>query len=146
MPAYSKDDLNLLAQLWDEYRYRHDLCWRIIAQVTVASISLAALPYVDDKVTVALNPWIVAVPVLAVVVVAFGALVVANELSVLEPIKAKYRERQAPALGISKRDSGRFRLYVSVYFAALLALALMNVAVLLLRWLPVLPIAACVTT
>lgn len=127
---------DVLKQLWDEYKYRHELCWKIIVQITAASVALAILPYVNTKVTGILKLWVLPVPALAVVVVAFGALVIENELDVLDRVKDKYRELQALSLGIPKLHHQRFRRYVRLYIAALLALGLLNIVVLVRFWIP----------
>ena len=131
----SANHIDALKQLWEEYRYRHDLCWQVITRITVASITLAILPYINDRVSGVLRSWILLVPALAVVVAAFGALVIENELDVLDRIKSKYRELQQ----LDHRE-GRFRLYVRLYIAALLVLGLLNIVVLACLWIPNIPI------
>ena len=37
--------------LWDEYKYRHGLCWRLLFQLTFAIVIISVIPYTyDDEV------------------------------------------------------------------------------------------------
>ena len=82
------DKLQKLTSLWEEYKYRHDLLWRITFQITVASVLLAIVPYTADPATlgiVALAP-----PLLAVVLVVLGIVVVSVERKLFLPVRDKY--------------------------------------------------------
>ncbi|HXD11604.1 MAG TPA: hypothetical protein VN653_16180 [Anaerolineales bacterium] len=53
-------DLDEAKFLWDEYRYRHDLCWRLIFQITTAVVAILIVPYIQPTITksVALGLWL----------------------------------------------------------------------------------------
>ena len=40
-----------LGHLWDQYKYRHELCWSAVYKVTVAVLALEVIPYVKDGLT-----------------------------------------------------------------------------------------------
>jgi hypothetical protein len=82
--------------LWDEYKHRHNLVWRIVFQVTLAVVFLSIVPYLaPDPVRDALGQWLLAAPVLALVLVLFSLPVMSNELRLLRLItKAHRREQQ----------------------------------------------------
>jgi hypothetical protein len=48
--------------LWEEYRYRHDLMWRLTFQITAAFVALSVAPYLNQGIVEGLGIWIVAVP------------------------------------------------------------------------------------
>jgi hypothetical protein len=58
--------------LWNEYKYRHDLVWRVLFQVTAAAVILSVAPYLaPPEVVYYLRLWLLAAPVLAFVLVVF---------------------------------------------------------------------------
>jgi hypothetical protein len=58
--------------LWDEYKYRHELCWRLIFQITTAVVALLVIPYIQPTITNLVGLWILALPLLAIILVAFS--------------------------------------------------------------------------
>ena len=44
------DQLKRIQFLWEEYKYRHDLCWRVLFRLTSAVVILAIVPYLYQKV------------------------------------------------------------------------------------------------
>ncbi|CAN5889612.1 hypothetical protein BH18ACI4_BH18ACI4_01590 [soil metagenome] len=40
--------LETLQLLWEEYKYRHDLVWRVIFQLTTAIVVLSIIPYIKQ--------------------------------------------------------------------------------------------------
>jgi hypothetical protein len=78
--------------LWNEYQNRHDLVWRVIFQVTTAAVILSVALYLASKELVdSLKVWLLAAPVLAVVLVGFSMLVVNHEQKILEKIRSTHR-------------------------------------------------------
>ena len=50
--------------LWNEYKYRHDLVWRVLFQVTAAAVILSVAPHLAPKdVVYYLRLWLLAAPV-----------------------------------------------------------------------------------
>jgi hypothetical protein len=127
------DKLQKLTSLWEEYKYRHDLLWRITFQITVASVLLAIVPYTADPATlgiVALAP-----PLLAVVLVVLGIVVVSVERKLFLPVRDKYWAWQKEIFSINQPENfsasqlqrrligGGHTVY---FFLILLALGLSN--------------------
>jgi Na+/glutamate symporter len=129
-------DGEALKQLWEEYKYRHDLCWKIILQVTLGSVALAALPYVEMRVVETLRYGILGVPFLAIAFVGFGLGVLLNELDELDLVKTRYREERKACLDVPIAGRSHFRLLAKAYFFALLSLGIANLVTIGLFWIP----------
>jgi hypothetical protein len=54
---WQSSDQEQLSYLWDEYKYRHGLCWEAVYKVIAAVIFLAGLPYVNPELNQ--RPWVV---------------------------------------------------------------------------------------
>src|SRR5213595_980459 len=78
------DELNYV---WDEYKYRHELCWQAIYKLAASAVVLGVLPYPNAKLTQVLGDWMLVPPVLATLLIAFGVFVVNNELRLFAKIK-----------------------------------------------------------
>jgi hypothetical protein len=111
--------------VWDEYKYRHDLIWRVTFQVTSAAVIIGVSPYLSVKVTVALGWWVLGVPILALGLVGVAFFVIADEIALFEKIKAEYRCLQKECFDIEHKTS-RFELFVRLYLGALFVLGVLN--------------------
>jgi hypothetical protein len=81
--------------LWNEYKYRHDLVWRVIFQVTASAVILSVTPYLaPENVVYYLRVWLLAAPVLASVLAIFSMRVVDNEQDILDEIRSAHRRLQ----------------------------------------------------
>jgi len=125
-------------QLWEEYRYRHDLIWRLLFRITFVAVLLSIAPFtINDSVRQRVGFWIYSLPVLAFLLVLGGWLLLVKEFWLFQPIDNLYRyfrkralEEQLPypltydlrtiSQKCKKRDI--FRLIVFLYPAALLLL------------------------
>ena len=56
--------VDALKMLWEEYRYRHELCWRVPIQTTAAAVILSTLPYAQRELVPVLGETILFVPTL----------------------------------------------------------------------------------
>ena len=99
--AFAKEDVKFL---WDEYKYRHDLCWKTTIQITAAFVALSIIPYLHKEVVRALGRAVIAVPFLALALVGFAIPVMINELILFGEIKRKYREKQRIAYCIQHKE------------------------------------------
>jgi hypothetical protein len=86
-PLFQKDPGDALRILWDEYKYRHDLCWRVPVQLTAAAVILSTLPYVECPIVAILTDKILLVPSIGVVLTIFGVTIMASELRRLDIIR-----------------------------------------------------------
>jgi hypothetical protein len=135
--ADAKKDLQIL---WEEYKYRHELCWKNTFQITLAFVALSVIPYLHKEVVRALGWTVVAAPVLALALVGFALPVMINELNVFGKIKEKYREKQKTAFCIEHKTSctekGSFFWFVLIYLLTLLLLCLVNLIFVYRFWVP----------
>jgi hypothetical protein len=85
--------------LWQEYQYRHDLVWQLVFRVTaVATLLLIAPLLANQSVRDVVDGWLVALPVIAILVIVIAFFVLQRELQLLKKIKDAYREAQNQAL------------------------------------------------
>ncbi len=80
--------------IWDEYKYRHEHCWKTVFQLTSAAVLLGVIPYLGDKIPKGLDYWLLSTPVLAVFLIGFAMLRLQRELSLLSRVKSLHRQRQ----------------------------------------------------
>lgn len=135
-PLSIKDPRAALELLWGEYKYRHDLSWRVVLQVTAAAAILASLPYADVTVAKALGPWVLMAPLIGVALTAFGWFMMERELSLLDLIREKYRQLQREQLGLEHESMSGFTGRVRVYLAVFLAFQLLNILAVMVVWIP----------
>lgn len=123
--------------LWDEYRYRHELCWKLIFQITTAVVALLIIPYIKPDITKLVGVWIVALPSLAIVLVVISMSRLKGELEVLDKIRTAHRERQEKAQPISHRPGrSAFTRDVMLYLIALALVGVADIIALISIWLP----------
>lgn len=123
--------------LWDEYKYRHELCWRLIFQITTAVVALLVIPYIQSNITELVGLWILALPVLAIILVVFSISRLKRELEILEEIRNAHRERQGGVYDIAWKSEGHFTRDVLLYLIALGLMSLADMIALIYIWLPV---------
>jgi len=83
-----------LEHLWDEYKYRHDLCWRAVYKIVTAVVLLSVIPYIRDELTYVLGRSMVVPPVLGVMLAAFGICMLKNELALFAKSKLAHHTLQ----------------------------------------------------
>jgi len=128
-PDLASKEANLI---WDEYKYRHTLCWSTVFKLTSAAVLLGVIPYLDTKLPNGFLYSLVLIspPILAVVLIRFGMLRIDRELNLLDQIKKYHRKRQRLLLGFFKKDDeGSFDKHVRWYLRILIILAAVNVVV-----------------
>jgi hypothetical protein len=119
--------------IWDEYKHRHDLCWRLVFQLTYVVVIISVVPYIRPDVAQKLSFWIVALPIIGIALTVFGLVRLRSELGILRVIRARHRELQ----GLSYQDEEtRFSVHATAYLICLLALGVVDAFVILLIWLP----------
>jgi hypothetical protein len=102
--------------LWEEYRYRHDLIWRLLFRMTAVAVLLSIAPFtIDDLARQRAGAWVDALPALALVVI--GGFVLWFELDLFQPIDQAYTDVQKDALGkeVRMETSHVFVRVVQVY-------------------------------
>jgi len=124
------------ATLWDEYKHRHNLAWKVIFQVTAAVVVLSIVPYIaPDPIKDSLGRWLLAAPALALALVLFSLFVMVNELSLLRLITKAHRDQQRRVFQIRHDErqhgerKGTFDTLVWLYLIILLVLGAGNLIV-----------------
>jgi hypothetical protein len=101
-PRESSDNpraVQVAEYLWEEYRYRHDLVWKLVFRVTAVATALLLAPFLADKsVRNVVGNWLLFLPGLAIAVILIGFYVLSKELELLNNIRNAYRQVQNEAL------------------------------------------------
>jgi hypothetical protein len=87
-------DLKALQNLWEEFKYRHDLIWQRIFIFTSAIVLISTVPYIEMDIVKRLREWILIAPVLALSLAVFVLFVILNELKIFERIYLAYWQLQ----------------------------------------------------
>ena len=120
-------------RIWDEYKHRHDLCWKLIFQFTIAAVVISIVPYVQANIAAKLSYTIILLPLLAVALTALGWQRLSREADILGVIRKKHRELQ----GLKYDDQGtQFMDHLKLYFGCLFVLGCLNIIVVGLVWVP----------
>ena len=145
-------DQEQLNYLWDEYKYRHGLCWKAVYKIVAVVILLAVLPYAKLELTKLLGRWMLVPPIMGTLLAAFGVFVVNNELRLFSQIKVAHHVLQEAFLKTVLNDDVRkiavdnlnlscarwtlFDIYVHFLMLILFLLSLGNTLFLALSWIP----------
>jgi hypothetical protein len=125
--------------LWQEYRYRHDLVWRILATAAVFVTTLAIVPYSSTEVTTTLGCWILFAPAGSVLAVLIASRVLHREVILMEYVRQEYTSRRDWYLGLAgAQNLGNpgFRQSVRLLLAIGIAVSLGNGLLIFFVWLP----------
>src|SRR5205809_7387160 len=79
-----------LSHLWDEYKYRHSLCWQAVYKIVAVVIVLAVLPYAKVELIEFLGQWMLVPSLIGTLLAAFGVFVVNNELKLFSYVKVAH--------------------------------------------------------
>lgn len=132
------EKLEKLKLIWDEYKYRHQHCWKLIFQTTAAVVAVSVIPYINTSTDLVkkLGYLMVALPALGFALTVFSMFRMHKELGLLDTIREKYRELQKDLLDITHKE-GRttFKRDVMIYMGVLAALNIANMYVLKSQWI-----------
>jgi hypothetical protein len=133
----SSQDLDRANLLWDEYKYRHEHCWKVVIQITTALVILSVIPYTEKEVVRVLRHGIIAIPLLALGLVGFSFLIMWRELVLFAKIKKEYRDLQGRLNIVQyKTKSSRFTFFVLFYIFCLFVMGLFNLYFVWSIWIP----------
>jgi len=122
--------------LWDEYKYRHELCWKLIFQITTAVVAILIIPYIQLDVTKSVGLWILALPSLAIILAVFAMARLKRELEILAKIRAAHRARQGKIHHITWTSGGHFTRDVILYLIGLMLVCIADMIALVYIWRP----------
>jgi hypothetical protein len=136
----SSASVELTKLLWEEYRYRHDLIWRLLFRVTAVATALSIAPFgIEDLVKSELGFWVTFLPVLGVLTILGSGLIFDRENRRFNEIKAPYRNALNQAAGQEVhplRKPDLFERFLFPYLGCLLILELVIVALVWFKWYP----------
>ena len=117
--------------IWEEYKYRHDLCWRLLFQVTAVAVTLSIIPYAAPYDTIVkLGAWLLLVPALAYFVAFFGLLWMQLELRHFAAVDTEYIKYRSERSGQAQwNEYGSFPFVVNTYLIGILLLSVLNLFV-----------------
>jgi hypothetical protein len=96
-------NLGVAGYLWEEYRYRHDLVWRLMFRVTSVVTILLLVPFIaDDGARRIAGNWILVPPILAIAVALMGIIELDLEMKLFKRVQDTYRECQDAILQNTK--------------------------------------------
>jgi hypothetical protein len=131
-----KYELERAKLLWDEYKYRHEHCWRTVFQLTTAIVILSVIPYVHKDVVMVLTWGILALPILSLALALFSLFLMNRELDSLRKIKDEYRKLQATLFEIRYTRKSMFKSIFLMYLFTLVSLSLVNLWLVARIWIP----------
>ena len=131
--VYVKDTA---AYLWQEYQYRHDLCWKSLFRLTGAVLFLSVIPYLYEKITKVMGIWMLTLPVIAIIITIFGWLLIIPELDLLDKIRNNYRCFQNKIFPFKHNGDSSFNRRVKFYIVLLIILIGVNFVYLYFFWIP----------
>jgi len=125
--------------IWDEYKYRHDLLWKKIHQFTIIMVFLGAAPHSAFTLEQSGKNLIQLLPIIGTLFGIFGIFVLKNELSLFMKIKNTYRGLQNEFMAkFSNTNPGfdipepfhasydKFSYYLWIYYCFILLLSFLN--------------------
>jgi hypothetical protein len=122
--------------IWDEYKYRHEHCWKLIFQITIAVVIISIIPYSQEHIGKRLKEWIVLLPLVGCALTVFGLARLNGEMRILDKLRARHREIQSKLHGIEHgKEAGLLSRHVHWYLGFILILEVINALVLLYLWL-----------
>src|SRR5688500_17832838 len=94
--AGAESDSRVLAAqyFWEEYKYRHDLIWRLLFRVTAVATALSIAPFGIEELVVSLGRWVTALPFLAFLMILGSVPLFVTELRLFREILRFYRQSQ----------------------------------------------------
>jgi hypothetical protein len=110
--------------LWEEFKYRHDLIWRLLFRITAAATILAVIPFTIDELTEQrAKDWLPYLLVLGLALVLASWPLMIYEVRLFQPVDDAYRRARASALGVGPEGRPRFNFFqvVVISYPGLLA-------------------------
>ena len=78
--------------LWEEYKYRHDLIWKLLFRVTFVAVVLTITPFTISKpIRDGVHDWLTLLPILAILLAVGSCVLLATEFWLFRPIDTLYR-------------------------------------------------------
>ena len=90
--------------LWEEYRYRHDLIWRLLFRLTLVAVLLTITPFtINQSIRDRVGGWLTLLPILAILLAAGSGVL----------LEAEFKEGYSKLHVSEKKNSPRAASYAS---------------------------------
>ena len=130
------DQIKFATHLWDEYKYRHELCWNLTFKLTITILTLGVIPYTNIEVVKAIGYWILVAPLLSIIYGVLGSRKLKGELRILEHIRKLYRSLQDEmTVRFYKNRRSSFQSFILRYIYFLIACASINLIFITFFWI-----------
>ena len=100
-------NLELDKLVWDEYKYRHELCWNLLFKITIAVATLSVIPYLDEKIFPAARPIALLTTLIAILLAIAGLRRLNSELKHLDTVRARHKVLQKELFPKEPSDDDR---------------------------------------
>ena len=135
------DALALAKLTWDEYKYRHELCWNLIFKITLVTATLSIIPYLKNEIIPKAELLVFFTPLIGIGVSAIGGYRLYKELKLLDKIRNLHRAFQKKTFDelynklfqkpLHELNGSHFTSYVSAYLIILTCLAVVNFMIMI---------------
>jgi hypothetical protein len=134
------DSRVLVAQyFWEEYKYRHDLIWRLLFRVTGVAVALSIAPFgIEELVVRQVGRWVAFLPVVAVLMIVGSFPLFRTERRLFREVLDFYRKSQNKVLDeqVHIPKPSLFDWLVPLYLGILLSLSLIVSWLVWFKWYP----------
>jgi len=142
-PTDAEDQANkigLAQYLWEEFKYRHDLIWRLLFRITFVAVVLSIAPFtIGDLAGNRAGMWVKFLPALAVALVLASEWLLWVEWRLFKPVNDSYVEAQNRAVPQGVRPPNMpdiFKWTVHLYPVALLILTILVTGYVWVKHIP----------
>ena len=128
-----KDKLDLDKLVWDEYKYRHELCWSLTFRITIVVATLSIIPYLNKITLKGAGRIAFLTTFIAIYVGYVGIKRLNSELRHLDRVRNIHKSLQSILFPGGKTDEDKgwqgFTREMKTYLWILIGLAILNVFV-----------------
>lgn len=128
--ADNDHNLELDKLVWDEYKYRHELCWSLTFKITIAVATLSIIPYLDKSIKEQAGPIAFLTTFIAIFLGVIGVNRLNSELKHLDKVRKRHRTLQQKLFPEERPDMDRgwlrFTFEMKTYHWILIGLAILN--------------------
>jgi len=138
IPVVKVDDKDLPQPelIWNEYKYRHELCWNLLFKITLVTATLSIIPYLKDVIIPKAEQFVIYTPLVGIGVAGIGGYRLYRELKLLDKFRRLHRAFQKKTYDEKYKDlfqedlhksyESNFTLLASSYMILLNILAFIN--------------------
>jgi hypothetical protein len=134
------DSLDTERLTWEEYKYRHELCWNLLFKITLVATTLSIIPYLNNAIITEAKHLVIFTPLIAIAISVIGAIRLSGELKLLDKIRYIHRKLQNAQFIEeihTKKEikelgaKSKFTIHVKMYMFFLTCLSILNFIIML---------------